>query len=488
MPTRREAPNPQQPTVGSPEDAVAYRGASAIFKPRRFLVYGRHDIDVIPQLQSLPHDVRFGMRVVAEVFPFRVNSYVVEELIDWQRVPEDPIYQLVFPQPGMLDAQDFALIAGLLRRGAPDPEVRTAARSIQLRRNPHPSGQRQLNVPQFDGARLDGMQHKYEETVLFFPSQGQTCHAYCNYCFRWAQFVGLDALKFAASEANTLTRYLRDHPRVTDVLFTGGDPLVMKAPALRRYVEPLLQAGLPGLAAIRIGTKSLAYWPDRFVTDADADDLLRLFEEIVSAGFHLALMTHYSHPHELQTRVAQEALRRVRATGAEVRCQAPLIRHVNDDAKTWADLWRTQVRLGCLPYYMFIERDTGPQNYFEVPLARAWAIFRDAYKRVSGLARTVRGPSMSATPGKVVVDGVAMVQDEKVFVLRFLQARDQEWVGLPFFARYDDRATWLDQLRPAFGEGKFFFERALCSRDVMPVPTGHRGNAEVSVSSSTPKA
>ena len=110
---------------------------------------------------------------------------------------------------------------------------------------------------------------------------------------------------------------------------------------------------------------------------------------------------------------------------------------------------------------MFVERDTGPKNYFEVPLATAAEIFRTAYKRVSGLARTVRGPSMSATPGKVVVDGVAEVYGQKVFVLKFIQGREPDWVGRPFFARYDPEATWLDDLRPAFGQKRFFFEQVL---------------------------
>ena len=114
--------------------------------------------------------------------------------------------------------------------------------------------------------------------------------------------------------------------------------------------------------------------------------------------------------------------------------------------------------MGAVPYYMFVERDTGPRHYFEVPLARAARIFDDAYSRVSGLARTVRGPSMSATPGKVVVDGVTTIHGEKVFALRFLQARDRDWVRRPFYARYDPDAAWLDQLRPAFGEREFFFE------------------------------
>ena len=68
---------------------------------------------------------------------------------------------------------------------------------------------------------------------------------------------------------------------------------------------------------------------------------------------------------------------------------------------------------------------------------------------------------MSATPGKVIVDGVATVHGEKVIVLKFIQARDPRWVGRPFFARFDSEATWLDQLEPAFGEEEFFFETPL---------------------------
>ena len=68
---------------------------------------------------------------------------------------------------------------------------------------------------------------------------------------------------------------------------------------------------------------------------------------------------------------------------------------------------------------------------------------------------------MSATPGKVVVDGVTEVAGEKVFALRFVQGRDPAWVGRPFYARYDPTASWLDELEPAFGEQEFFFERGM---------------------------
>lgn len=428
----------------------------------RYRAFTRRDFEKIPQVSSyLSAEEILQIRAVASVLPFRVNSYVVDQLIRWENVPEDPLFQLSFPQPGMLGEDDLSRLLVLLRREAPQNEIDLLAREIQMRLNPHPAGQMELNVPSLDGRPLPGMQHKYRETVLFFPSRGQTCHAYCTYCFRWAQFVGIDELKFASNEAQQLAEYVRRRPEVTSVLFTGGDPLIMKAESLASYIQPLLRPELESLTSIRIGTKAPAWWPQRFLTDPDADDLLRLFESVIQSGRHLALMVHFSHPRELETAAAQAAIRRLRETGAVIRCQAPLIRRVNDQASTWADLWRLQTRLGCVPYYLFVERDTGPKQYFEVPLARALDIFKTAYRRVSGLSRTVRGPSMSATPGKVLIDDVAEIQGEKVFVLKMIQGRDPSWTGKVFFARYDENATWLDQLEPAFGESEFFFEAAL---------------------------
>ena len=423
-----------------------------------FKYYTRKDIDDIRELQTLSEEQRLDMKAVSAVLPFRVNNYVIQDLIDWNNIPDDPIYQLTFPQPGMLKDKDFAHMRDLVQQNATSEDIKSAARTIQDTLNPHPGGQMELNVPKMDEERLDGMQHKYRETVLFFPAAGQTCHAYCTYCFRWAQFVGINELKFAAQQADMLVEYVRQHKEIRSILFTGGDPMVMKSKVLRRYIEPLLDPSLEHLESIRIGSKALAYWPYKFVTDDDADDVLRLFEEVGEAGKNLAFMAHCSHPRELEPYVAQEAIRRVRSTGAVIRCQAPIISHVNDDADVWARMWTEQVKLGAVPYYMFVERDTGAKHYFALPLAKALRIFDEAYRKVSGLARTVRGPSMSASPGKVLVDGVTEIGGEKIFVLKLLQGRNPDWVGRPFFAKYDPEASWLDHLEPAFGEKEFFFE------------------------------
>ena len=415
----------------------------------------------LPQIQKLSEEQKFEMEVVGNVLPFKANNYVVEQLIDWNNIPNDPTFVLTFPQKEMLKPKHFEKMATFLKKDPEKKEINEVANEIRLELNPHPAGQLELNVPMLkDGTKLYGMQHKYKETCLFFPSQSQTCHAYCSFCFRWPQFVGMDEMKFAMREGEQLVQYLREHSEISDVLFTGGDPMIMKAKMFKTYINALLEADIPNLKTIRIGTKALAYWPYKFLTDDDADETLSTFQEITNKGLHLAIMAHYNHHIEFSTDANTVAIKRVRETGAQIRTQSPLLAHINDDSDIWVKMWKQQVRLGCIPYYMFVVRDTGAQHYFGISLVKAHEIFRKAYNQVSGLGRTVRGPSMSATPGKVQVDGVAKINGKKVIVLKFLQGRNPDWVSKPFFAEYDENAIWLDDLKPAFDE-KFFFEDEL---------------------------
>ena len=426
----------------------------------RYQIFSLHNYRKIPQFNKLNAEDRRNIDVVGNVLPFKTNNYVVDELIDWDNFREDPIFILNFPQKDMLAPGDFERMARQIDQGADKPIIKKTANFIRDKLNPHPAGQVH-NVPELNEEKLPGIQHKYEETMLFFPTQGQTCHAYCTFCFRWPQFVGIEDLKFAMNQSEYLIEYLKAHPEITDVLFTGGDPMVMKASVLDAYISRLLEADLPNLQNIRIGTKSLAFWPYRYLTDGDADDVLRVFEKVTRAGKSLAFMAHFNHYRELETRAVAVATERIRETGAQIRTQSPVLNYINVAGDVWSKMWKKQVQMGMIPYYMFVARDTGAQEYFGVSLANAWEIFRTAYIQVSGIARTVRGPSMSCTPGKVRIIGVAEVKGEKIFVCEFIQGRNKEWVGRPFFAQYDPRALWMDDLKPALGFQDFFFEEDL---------------------------
>jgi len=425
----------------------------------KYQVYARHNLDKLPTYGKLSQEQIQSIKIVSEVLPFKTNNYVVNELIDWDNYQTDPMYILNFPQEKMLSTKQFGALSELVANHTSKAGLAKYIEDLRINLNPHPAGQMEHNVPSLKGQVLTGIQHKYRETMLFFPTQGQTCHAYCTFCFRWPQFTGQNELKFAMKQTKLVVAYLKENPSITDILITGGDPMVMKAEILERYINGILSADLPQLKTIRIGTKSLSFWPYRYLSDPDSEDLLELLRSVNKKGIHVALMAHINHPRELETDAVKSTIARIRETGTTIRSQSPLLKHINDDPDTWARMWKMQVNLGIIPYYMFVARDTGAQSYFGLSLERSHQIFSEAYQQISGIGRTVRGPSMSAGPGKVRIVGITEVKGEKVFVLEFLQGRNPEWVGIPFFAAYDAKAQWLDDLVPAFGEKEFFYEQ-----------------------------
>ncbi|MCJ1353906.1 MAG: hypothetical protein MMC33_003893 [Icmadophila ericetorum] len=383
------------------------------------------------------------------------------------------MFQLVFPQPGMLSSEDLkAMVAAVKQPDMSKVALRDMAENIRATLNPHPAGQKQENVPMFNENIVGGTQHKYRETILFFPTEASKTRAGRATTFT---SVGSDQ-QFQSKEIEKLKSYISQHPHVKDVLFTGGDPMVMTSKLLRNYISPLLHGrNTEHLNTIRIGTKSLAYWPYRFLSDPDAKSVLDLFSEVSLAGKHITIQAHFSHPREIEHPATQEAMRLIRMTGAQIRCQGPLIKHVNDDTVTWRRMWDLQTRMGAVPYYMFVERDTGAKDYFSVPLVEAYKIFSQAYSSIAGTARTVRGPSMSSHYGKIGVVGVEEIGGERVIALKFFQARNPAWTERLFFAKYDDKATWIDGLRPAFGETEWFFEREY--RDIQARTSAGEGSS-----------
>ena len=99
------------------------------------------------------------------------------------------------------------------------------------------------------------------------------------------------------------------------------------------------------------------------MTDDDASELLKCFETLISAGKHVTIMAHYDHWRELQTPIAETAVRLLRSAGVTIRNQGPLLNHINNSADVWSRMWQQQVKLGIIPYYLFVERDTGARHY-----------------------------------------------------------------------------------------------------------------------------
>ena len=115
----------------------------------------------LPQLENFSEEQIFEMEVVGNVLPFKANNYVVEQLIDWDNVPGDSMFNLTFPQKHMLKSEHYDMMASVLKNNPDRKEIQETANKIRLQLNPHPAGQMELNVPVLkDGTKLYGMQHK----------------------------------------------------------------------------------------------------------------------------------------------------------------------------------------------------------------------------------------------------------------------------------------------------------------------------------------
>ncbi len=418
----------------------------------KFITYNKSNFRQIEYLKNLPEEKKKEIEIVAQVLPFKTNNYVTDYLIDWSNYETDPVFILNFPVREMLKEEQYQEVKTAYDNQVPEKEFQRIVNRIRLKLNPHPAEQ-MTNIPELDGQPLDGCQHKYKDIILFFPSQGQTCHAHCTFCFRWPQFVKELDLQFSMREVEKVTEYIRRNEQIHEILFTGGDPMVMSPGTISEYIDKIFEADIPHLDTIRFGTKSLTYWPFTFLPtfSDEAADMLALFRRIVDNGKHLAFMAHFNHPNEMDNVAVQEAMYNIRQTGAEIRTQAPVLKNINDAPEIWREMWTKQVNLGMIPYYMFIERETGPYEYFGLPIARVYDIYHNAIREAASFAKTLTAPVMSASKGKVQVMSVVdnPVDQKKYFMLQYVRHRDASQTFKPFFAHYDAEATWFDQLEIA---------------------------------------
>jgi len=101
----------------------------------------------LPQIQKISEEKKFEMEVVSNVLPFKTNNYVVEQLIDWNDIPNDPMFVLTFPQKEMLIPKHYQEMETALKKGSDKKQIQEVANNIRLQLNPHPAGQMELNVP-----------------------------------------------------------------------------------------------------------------------------------------------------------------------------------------------------------------------------------------------------------------------------------------------------------------------------------------------------
>ncbi|MDO8836214.1 MAG: hypothetical protein Q7V01_11495 [Vicinamibacterales bacterium] len=426
-------------------------------------VLGRHGIDI-------GHVVERELFI--EVYRFLATRHVLNS-INWRAFAQDSLFQLTFPQPGMMPAD---VVAAYTAAATPADRHRIVGEYFE-RTNPHDGNQR-LNRPRFlneDGTYevLAGSQHKYPQCQLVFDRTTQHCFAFCTYCFRHAQVRG-DKDMFLQEDVPQIHRYLRQHTEVTDLLITGGDAGFMSADRFAEYARPIIgDPSLLHIRTIRFASRALSYHPE-LILSPRYDRMLDLFRTVVDHGVQLSWMAHFSTPRELLNPSTIAAIRRLQRCGVVVRSQSPMMQHislfrgadgtvdVDRSAQNWIDLGNLLAALRVGFHSMYCARPTGEHHYFTAPLADVNTVASKVYRSLPSINRPSRYVSMTTSAGKISILGTAIVNGQKTFALKFTQARNMAWLDRVFLAKYDERQNNVDLLEP-FDTDQFFFRDELAS-------------------------
>jgi len=338
------------------------------------------------------------LKQVTEKFAFRSNDYYLS-LIDWDD-PDDPIRRIIIPHPQELDEW-----------GRLDP-----------------SNEKNYCV-------MPGLEHKYHSTALLLVSN--TCDGICRYCFRKRVFK--DPQREYLRDLPAALQYIKQHCEITNVLLTGGDPLVLKPSKLENIIQPLGE--IEHVRIIRIGTKIPAFNPYRIVEEPA---LLKIINKYSTERKKIYVMTHFVHPREL-TDLAIKAVNLLQKAGAVIANQTPLIKGVNDNPEVMAELLARLSFIGAVPYYIFQVRPALGNKAYTVPIEQGYEVLEQAKALVSGLAKRVRFV-MSHSTGKIEIVG----KTEDFVYFKYHRAADDAYSGRFLVLASNPDAYWLDDYVETF--------------------------------------
>ena len=270
---------------------------------------------------------------------------------------------------------------------------------------------------------IEGMIHKYELALLYVAS---TCSAHCRFCYREELIAkkeverpdGTVAPKGLA-QIKDVVDYILEHNRIVkenggihpetgreklrEVLMSGGDPMVLGNKNIAQWLSALAQAGVEN---IRIGTKELAFYPERF--DETFFAMLDAFHDAYPE-INLRMMVHFNHPDEFLKKnpdgsyldqpggglqwieATKKAVRELRSRPwIVVENQSPIIKDINDDPDALRILQRELKRNGVENHYFFCGRDIVGHKAFNVPIETAWQILNESQRGLSGVEAHAR--------------------------------------------------------------------------------------------------
>jgi L-lysine 2,3-aminomutase len=405
-----------------------------------------------------------------EVYRFLATKHTLNS-IDWNNYEGDTMYQLIFPQPGMIHQDEVEKYLD----ATSDEERQKVVEDYQKKTNPH-DGKQKLNKPWFvndDGELeiLQGCQHKYPPVKLIFDKTTQNCFAFCTYCFRHAQVRG-DEDMFVQKDVGQVHRYLKKHREISDILITGGDGGFITYERLAEYVVPLMEdPDLAHIKTVRFGSRAITFHPELLLTEKFRK-ILELWRKVIDSGIQVVWVAHLSTPRDILNPGTIAAIRRLKSFGITIKSQSPIMNHISlftdetgkvdidRSAQNWIDLGNILAMVGVGFHSMYCARPTGEHHYFTAPLADISKIFNKIYKELASINRPSRYITMTSSSGKISLLGTAEINGDTVFALKFNEGRNMDWMDRVYFARYDELENTIEKLKP-YGGDKHFYEDEL---------------------------
>lgn len=361
------------------------------------------NVDELSRYLPLTAEEKNDIRQIEQIHPINIPRYYLS-LIDPQD-KDDPIRRLCVP-----DAQEM-IVAGGMGDTTQDP----------YGDDKHDKG--------------NGVLHKYDYTALVVTSE--YCAMYCRHCFR-KRMVGLTNDK-TVKNFHKAAEYIADHPEITNVVMSGGDPLMLPTKILKKMLDSLRD--IPHLNHVRIGSRVPVSYPIRLFDD----ELIEVLKDFNSAKT-LFVPTHFNHPREI-TSVSTEAVKRLRDVGVTVNNQAVLLAGVNDNVKTLRDLMNGLLRIGVNPYYLYQCMPVARvRHHFQVPLKKGVDLVDEARRYFDGYAKRFKF-IIAHDIGKLEICG----RIGNKLVLKQLHARHgrDEEISRLLVRELTETGGWLDDLPEA---------------------------------------
>ncbi len=359
-----------------------------------------NSLEKLKQYIYLTVEEENSMQKVLDNHPMNIPRYYLS-LINPDN-PQDPIRKLAIP------SVDELVMAGQMGETTGDP----------YGDDKHNKG--------------NGILHKYPYSALIVATE--YCSMYCRHCFR-KRLVGLPNDKTVENFQNA-ARYIAKHQEITNVIISGGDPMMLPTKVIAKMLEALKD--ISHVNYVRIGTRTPVVYPLRYF-DNELIEVLRDFNQHKT----LYIPTHFNHANEI-TDLSEEAVMRIRNAGITVNNQAVFLNGVNDTVQDLKDLMNGLVRIGVNPYYLYqCMPVTRVRHHFQVPLKRGVDIVSEAKRSLDGYAKRFKF-IMGHDIGKIEICG----RKDDILVMSQIHSRPEhpEEASRILMGHLTENAGWLEDL------------------------------------------